>query len=211
MNEEIKVDFDKIGGLVPTIVQEENGTVLSLVYSSKESLQKCIETNNVWRFSRAQKKVLKKGVTSGNVQEIVELKKDCDGDALLFVVKQKGNAACHTGEYSCFGKIDYFGVEKLYQQVLSSLNDTSRESYTKKLSLNEALLKRKLIEESAEVITAKNKDELIWECADLMYFLFVIMAKNGVTLQDIDGECTRRDEKGSKQRNIERANKGAGR
>ncbi|VVB75519.1 Phosphoribosyl-AMP cyclohydrolase [uncultured archaeon] len=207
MNERIKVDFEKMGGLVPTIIQEENGTVLSLVYSNEESLKKSIETNKVWRFSRAQKKVLMKGAASKNVQEIIKVAGDCDSDALLFTVKQKGAAACHTGAYSCFGEEKKQGLPELYEKICTIKNSSSKESYTAKLFSDEALLKKKLIEEAAEVILAKNKEELVWECADLLYFLFVIMAKSGVTLGDIALENKRRDAKGSAKRNEERAKK----
>ncbi len=189
----IEVDFEKMNNLVPTIIQEQNKTVLSLVYSSRESLEKTIKTGFVWSYSRSRKGVFQKGATSGNIQEIVEIKKDCDNDTLLFVVKQKGTCACHTGEYSCFGIKEKFGLNALYDKIVLRLKSAPEGSYTKKLFNNELLLKRKLIEEAAEVITAKDKENLIWECSDLIYFLFVIMAKEGVAISDIEKENERRN------------------
>ena len=194
-----EIDFEKMNELVPTIIQEKNGTVLSLVYSSKESLKKTIETRKVWIYSRSRKGVFQKGASSGNVQELIEVKTDCDKDSLLFIVNQKGNlsdgtgVACETGKYSCFGTEKKFDLNALYEKIALRAKSALEESYTKKLFKDELLLKRKLIEEAAEVITAKNKENLIWECSDLIYFLFVIMTKEGVNISDIEKENERRN------------------
>ena len=194
-----EIEFEKMNNLVPTIIQEKNGIVLSLVYSNKESLEKSIKTGKVWSYSRSRSGVFQKGATSGNIQEIIEVKKDCDNDTLLFIVNQKGNlsdgtgVACETGQYSCFGTEKNFNLNALYDKVKSRVKNAPSESYTKKLLLDEGLLKRKLIEEAAEVITAKDKENLIWECSDLIYFLFVIMAKEGVTILDVEKENERRN------------------
>ena len=88
--------------LVPTIVQNsETKAVLMLAYSSKESLQKTVETGKATYFSRSRQRLWTKGETSGNYQKIVNIFIDCDEDTLLFEVEQTGNA-CHTGNYSCF-------------------------------------------------------------------------------------------------------------
>jgi phosphoribosyl-ATP pyrophosphohydrolase/phosphoribosyl-AMP cyclohydrolase len=187
-----EVNFQKMNNLIPTIIQEEDGKIISLVYSNKESLEKSIQTKKVWRFSREQKKVMMKGATSGNEQEIISIKTDCDNDALLFKVKQKG-IGCHKGNYTCFNEEKEFSLKALYNKILERKNNPQIGSYTKKLFDDELLLKRKLVEESAEVITAKDKENLIWECSDLIYFLFVIMAKNEITIEDIEKENKKRD------------------
>ncbi|MFA5125995.1 MAG: bifunctional phosphoribosyl-AMP cyclohydrolase/phosphoribosyl-ATP diphosphatase HisIE [archaeon] len=195
-----EINFKKMNNLVPTIIQEQNGTVLSLVYSSKESLEKTIQTGKVWKYSRQRKKICMKGATSGNIQEIIEIRGDCDSDALFFKVKQIGNAACHTGKYSCFGEEKKFDLQALYNKIANRKNNSPPESYTKKLFENEMLLKRKLIEEAAEVITAKNREELIWECSDLIYFLLVIMVKEGISIEEIEKENGKRDEEKRKDK-----------
>jgi phosphoribosyl-ATP pyrophosphohydrolase/phosphoribosyl-AMP cyclohydrolase len=193
------IDFEKMQGMVPTIIQEKNGTVLSLVYSSKESLAKTFESGKVFTCSRSRKGVFQKGATSGNIQELIRVSVDCDRDSLIFTVLQKGNlsdgsgVACETGQYSCFGTEKQFDLQALYNKVLDRKQNAPNGSYTKKLYNDEQLLKKKLVEEAAEVITAKNKEELIWESADLMYFLFVMMANSGVSILDVEKENLRRD------------------
>ena len=94
------IKFDE-KGLVPAIVQEENGEVLMLAYMNEESLKKTLETGYTWFYSRSRQQLWNKGETSGNVQKVVEISYDCDGDTLLIRVHQTG-VACHTGSYSCF-------------------------------------------------------------------------------------------------------------
>ena len=89
-------------GLIPVIVQDVNTKeVLMLAYANEEAIRKTIETGYAHYWSRSRRKIWKKGETSGNVQKIVEIRVDCDCDALLYIVEQKG-VACHTGNYSCF-------------------------------------------------------------------------------------------------------------
>jgi len=188
------LNFKKMNGLIPTIVKDKQGNILMLAYSSKESLKMAIEQKQGIYFSRSRNKLWIKGETSGNTQEIIEIKTDCDRDSLLFIVGQKGNA-CHLNRYSCFEEEKKFNLEALYKKIKERINSRDEKSYTFKLVKEPELLKRKLIEEAAEVITAKNKDELVWECADLLYFLLVIMAKEGISIEDIEKENLRRDGK----------------
>jgi len=191
----MKLDYDKMNGLIPTIIQEESGKVISLVYSNKESIAKTIKTKKAWKYSRQRKAVTMKGATSGNVQELISIRKDCDNDALLYTVKQIGTCGCHTGNYTCFGEEKEFSLQDLYEKISSRIKDPKEGSYTQKLVNDPLLLKRKLIEEAAEVITAKDKQNLIWECSDLIYFLFVIMSKERISIKDIEKENERRDKK----------------
>ena len=94
------IKFDA-NGLVPAVVQEENGQVLMLAYMNAESLQKTLETRTTWFWSRSRQELWNKGATSGNLQKVVEMYYDCDGDALLVKAELNG-PACHTGKYSCF-------------------------------------------------------------------------------------------------------------
>ena len=90
-------------GLVPVIAQDyKDGTVLMLAYMNKESLQKTLETKEMWYWSRSRKTLWHKGDTSGHIQKVKELYYDCDADALLAKIEQVGNITCHTGNRSCF-------------------------------------------------------------------------------------------------------------
>jgi phosphoribosyl-AMP cyclohydrolase len=97
-----EINFDKGDGLVPVVVQDvDTKKVLMVAYANKEALERTIETGFAHYYSRSRKKLWKKGETSGNLQKVVNIYLDCDGDTLLYEVKQEG-VACHTGEYSCF-------------------------------------------------------------------------------------------------------------
>lgn len=97
-----ELDFAKGNGLIPVIVQDANSKeVLMLAYTNKEALKGTLETGNAHYWSRSRRKLWMKGETSGNVQKVKDIIVDCDYDALLFIVEQKGNA-CHTGERTCF-------------------------------------------------------------------------------------------------------------
>lgn len=99
----IDLDFKKQDGLVPAIVQDaESGEVLMLAYVNEEAWRMTLQTGIAHYWSRSRDKLWKKGESSGNVQEIREIRIDCDSDTVLFKVNQKGGAACHTGYRSCF-------------------------------------------------------------------------------------------------------------
>ncbi|MBE8538676.1 phosphoribosyl-AMP cyclohydrolase [Geoglobus acetivorans] len=96
---ELKYNSD---GLIPVIAQDaDSKEVLMLAYANEEAIKKTVETRKAHYYSRSRKKLWMKGEESGNIQEVVEIKVDCDGDAVLYLVKQRG-VACHTGSYSCF-------------------------------------------------------------------------------------------------------------
>jgi len=98
-----EVDFDKMGGLVPAVVQDAaDGTVLTVAYMDAEALRRTLRTGRSWFFSRARQEYWQKGETSGDRQYVREVRIDCDGDALVVLVDQHGRGACHTGNRSCF-------------------------------------------------------------------------------------------------------------
>ncbi len=102
----IELDFDKQGGLIPIIAQDsETGEVLMMAYANRDSWKLTMETGIVHYWSRSRNKLWKKGETSGNVQEIREIRVDCDNDCVLIKIKQVGKAACHTGHVSCFYRV----------------------------------------------------------------------------------------------------------
>lgn len=179
------VDFQKQNNLVPTIVQDvETKQVLMLAYSSKESLLKAFELRKATYYSRSRNELWTKGLTSGNTQELLNVRIDCDRDTLLFTVKQKG-PACHTEAYTCFEEDKEFNWHSLYRVLEDRANNLPEKSYTTKLLKNDHLMKRKINEEAFEVITAKDNEELAWEVADLLYHVSVMMAKNNVSVKDI--------------------------
>lgn len=180
------LDFKKGKGLIPTIVQEANGQVLMLAYSTEESLLRTLESGNATYFSRSRNKIWTKGETSGNIQKLIRVKYDCDRDTLLFIVSQN-NVACHFGRYSCFEDKE-FSIEKLYSVIQDRIQNPKKSSYTSKLGRNEILIKEKIKEEAKEVIKYTNKDNLIWEVADLTYFTMILMAKNNITISDVKNE-----------------------
>lgn len=97
------IDFEKGTGLVPAIVQDDGtGEVLMLAYMDAEALRRTQETGKAWFYSRSRDTYWMKGESSGHVQEVQEIRVDCDADAVLLKVRQLGGAACHTGHRSCF-------------------------------------------------------------------------------------------------------------
>jgi len=98
-----QLDFEKGGGLLPAIVQDaESGEVLMLAYMNQEAFRRTLETGKAWFYSRSRDKYWMKGESSGHVQEVREVRVDCDADAVVLRVHQIGGAACHTGHRSCF-------------------------------------------------------------------------------------------------------------
>ncbi|USK33550.1 bifunctional phosphoribosyl-AMP cyclohydrolase/phosphoribosyl-ATP diphosphatase HisIE [Bacillus sp. F19] len=193
------VKFDQ-NGLVPAIVQDAvSKEVLTLAYMNEESLQKTIETNETWFYSRSRQELWNKGATSGNTQEVVGLKYDCDQDALLVLVKPAG-PACHTGSYSCFSE-NVFGdfrqapaerfeilntLEKLIAEREAEMPEGSYTTYLFTEGVDKIL--KKVGEEASEVIiAAKNRDadELKWEAADLLFHLIVLLREQKLPLDEV--------------------------
>ncbi|MBO5947359.1 bifunctional phosphoribosyl-AMP cyclohydrolase/phosphoribosyl-ATP diphosphatase HisIE [bacterium] len=178
------LDFAKQDGLIPTIVQDyDSKQVLMLAYSTPESLKMTFEKGLATYYSRSRNELWTKGETSGNIQQLMQARYDCDFDTILFKVKQKGNA-CHLGRYSCFEDKE-FAICQLYDLLLDRKQNLPENSFTTKLFKNEFYLKRKLMEEAFEVVNFEQGDGLGWEASDLVYFLLTFMAKNDITPRDI--------------------------
>ena len=203
MNVEIsKLKFDE-RGLIPAIVQDvRTREVLTLAYMNAESFARTVETKETWFWSRSRNKLWHKGETSGNIQKVVELLLDCDGDAIVVLVDPAG-PACHTGAQSCFGSAGTAQLittdqllDRLYDLVKEREKTRPADSYTSYL-FNQGLDKilKKLGEESTETIVAakNNEDErLISEVADLVYHLIVLLVARGISLDQIRAELGRR-------------------
>jgi phosphoribosyl-ATP pyrophosphohydrolase/phosphoribosyl-AMP cyclohydrolase len=198
----LDVRFDE-RGLVPSIVQDaRTREVLTLAYMNEESLRRTLEEGETWFWSRSRSELWHKGATSGNTQRAVEVRTDCDSDALLVLVEPRG-PACHTGASSCFGSVAgeteaNLGValEEVYRVVSDRRREMPEGSYTTYLfekGLNKIL--KKVGEESAEtIIAAKDGDgeALKAETADLLYHLVVMLVERGLTLEDVGRELARR-------------------
>lgn len=200
----MKPDFSK--GLVPAIIVDATTKgILMLAYMNEEAYQKTLETNQTWFYSRSRKGLWNKGETSGNTQEVVSIRLDCDQDTLLIEVIPKG-PACHTGAETCFfdsikqakNQSDY--DDNIINEVLKQIKDRKQTpvegSYTNYLfDKGVDKISKKVIEEAGEVvIAAKNndRDELIREVSDLLYHTFVMIEEQEVTLNDIKRELTKR-------------------
>lgn len=201
-----KIKFDE-KGLVPAIAQDaKTGRVLMLAYMNAESLQMTLDSGCATYFSRSRQQLWRKGETSGHTQRVLEMRYDCDGDALLLTVEQEG-PACHTGETSCFHNPiltadadDLPPAADVVQQVYDVICDRKEHpregSYTNYL-LDKGVEKicKKVGEEASETIIAamkRSKPEVCYEAADLVYHLLVLLFEQGVTPDDLWAELARR-------------------
>ncbi len=195
----IPVDLIKYDerGLVPAIVQDYlDGTVLMMAWMNAASLQKTLDTNQTWFWSRSRQEFWNKGATSGHIQHVKEIRYDCDSDALLIVVEQIGDIACHTGERSCFhqvsgGKISPPAntLSDLYDTICDRRDNPREGSYTQSLFAGgDNKILKKIGEESAEVVMAckdDDPDQIAGEVADLFYHSLVAIAHHHVSIRDV--------------------------
>ena len=190
-------------GLIPAIVVDaQSKKVLTLAYMNRESLEISMREGRTCFWSRSRKELWRKGETSGNVQHIVDITADCDRDALVVRVDKEG-PACHLGTDSCFNDKVFIGdqpapfsVKGLYGLLEGRKKDLPEGSYTTYLfqkGLDKIL--KKVGEESTEVIIAgkaNDKAETIYEIADLMYHVMVLMVEMGISVEDVQAELASR-------------------
>lgn len=196
------VKFDR-NGLVPVVAQDAGtGDVLTLAYANREAVEKTLASGEAHYFSRSRSELWRKGATSSNTQKVVEVKLDCDEDALLYMVEPQG-PACHTGEDTCFFTSlagegvgvraeehnVAFGsmVERLAGTIAQRHREMPEGSYT--VSLIESGTRRlaqKVGEEAVEVVVAALSGErLTEEVADLVYHLLVLLEERGVGTEQV--------------------------
>jgi phosphoribosyl-ATP pyrophosphohydrolase/phosphoribosyl-AMP cyclohydrolase len=199
--------FDENGYIIAVSQCWQSGSVLMVGVMNEEAARKTIETGKVHYYSRSRKNLWLKGETSGNFQNFKEMRYNCENNSLLILAEQVG-VACHTGEYSCYyrtigepGEQGQTGgiaetLARLYSKIEDRRANPVEGSYTNTLfEKGLDVMLKKIGEESAEVvIAAKNgsKPELVWEIADLLYHLSVVMVNGGVGWDDIAGELNRR-------------------
>jgi len=199
-----KVDWEKNNGIVPVVVQDTKGEVLTLAYMDREALRKTLETGYAHYYSRSQGRIRMKGEVSGNVQRVKEVRIDCDSDALLLIVEQRG-AACHTGNYSCFYRklgepervlpVDYsLTILRELEELIRARKEKPVEgSYTSRLfEEGRERIYKKFGEEAIEVLVAETRERLIYETADMLYHLLVLLVYNDVALGEVMAELRRR-------------------
>jgi phosphoribosyl-ATP pyrophosphohydrolase/phosphoribosyl-AMP cyclohydrolase len=184
-------------GLVTAVVQDANTKeVLTVAYMNKESLEKTLESGETWFYSRSREELWHKGATSGNVQRVVSIKADCDGDALVVEVLPAG-PACHNGTTSCFtkvlqenAKVGSIGIIPELVKVIEKREQEMPEGAYTTYLFDKGIDKicKKVGEEATEVvISAKNRDaeEVKWEAADLIYHLLVLLQEQKVNVFDV--------------------------
>ena len=205
----MNIKFDE-KGLVTAVVQHaKTGEVLMVAYMNRQTLNTTIETKKATFWSRSRQEVWVKGATSGNYLNVTEILVDCDEDCLLIKAIPEGSA-CHTGKRSCFYRKIEDGEEKEIeltedlsyilkeeqQTIIDRKKSPQEGSYTNYLfDKGDDKILKKVGEEAAEVVIAgknRNKDEIKYEVADLMYHLSVMLVHNDMTWEDIYEEIKNR-------------------
>lgn len=198
--ENINIDFDKMGGLVPAIIQDaDTNVVLMLGYMNQEAFEKTISSKKVTFWSRSRNCLWTKGETSGNYLHLVSIKSDCDSDTLLIRVHPQG-PTCHKGTDTCWGESNVSNpvlfLKALQDFVEKRFKNMPEGSYTTSLfkkGVNK--MAQKLGEEALEtVIEATNgtNEQLIYEASDMMYHLIVLLTSKGLRIEDIASELEKR-------------------
>ena len=195
----MNIDFDKMQGLVPAIIQDaRTKNVLMLGFMNEEAYNKTLEIGKVTFFSRTKNRLWTKGEESGNFLNVVSIQEDCDHDTLLIKVNPVG-PVCHTGTDTCWGEKNEWGVEffrYLQDFIKRRYDEMSEGSYTTSLfksGINR--MAQKVGEEAIEtVIEATNgtDDRLIYEASDMIYHLIVLLTSKGYRIEDLAEELVKR-------------------
>lgn len=195
----MKLDFEKMGGLIPAIVQDNNtNKVLMLGFMNEEAYEETKETGKVTFFSRIKNRLWMKGETSGNTLQVVSMMVDCDNDTILIKAIPAG-PVCHTGADTCFGEKnieDIMFLKYLQDFIEQRRQEMPEGSYTTSLFLKGVnRMAQKVGEEAVEtVIEATNgtEDGFIYEASDLVYHLIVLLTSKGLRLEDLARELKKR-------------------
>ena len=195
----MKLDFEKMGGLIPAIVQDNNtNKVLMLGFMNEEAYEETRETGKVTFFSRTKNRLWMKGETSGNTLQVVSMMVDCDNDTILIKAVPAG-PVCHTGADTCFGEKnveDIMFLKYLQDFIEQRRQEMPEGSYTTSLFFKWVnRMAQKVGEEAVEtVIEATNGTEegFIYEASDLIYHLIVLLTSKGLRLEDLARELKKR-------------------
>ena len=181
---------DRPDGLIPTVVTDERGLALGLVYSSKESIAAAVnERRGIYQSRR--RGLWRKGESSGAIQELVRVTPDCDRDCVRFTVRQTDPGFCHLETRSCFGEDT--GLGRLHRRLLARRDRAPEGSYTARLFADRAKLAAKVSEEAQELNAASAHDDVVWEAADLLYFTLTRLASDGIDLAEVEQHLDRRE------------------
>lgn len=211
----IKIDFDKMGGLVPAIIQDAvTKNVLMLGFMNEEAYQKTIDTKKVTFWSRTRNCLWTKGETSGNYLNLVDIRLDCDNDTLLVKVQPQG-PTCHLGTDTCWGEDNSLNPILFLSELQNFIDKRHQEmpenSYTTSLfkkGINK--MAQKVGEEATETIieaTNGTNDQLVYESSDLLYHLIVMLTAKGLSIEDVASELIKRhDPNWDKARRMKKSN-----
>lgn len=188
----MELDFDKMNGLVPAIIQDaRTKNVLMLGFMNKEAYEKTIELNRVTFFSRTKNRLWTKGEESGHFLDVVSIESDCDNDTLLIKVIPNG-PVCHTGTATCFNDNNEFGIEFLsfiQDFIEKRYQEMPEGSYTTSLFQSGVnRMAQKVGEEALEtMIEATNgtNGRMLYEGADMLYHLIVLLTSKGCRIEDL--------------------------
>ena len=211
----IKIDFDKMGGLVPAIIQDAvTKNVLMLGFMNEEAYQKTIDTKKVTFWSRTRNCLWTKGETSGNYLNLVDIRLDCDNDTLLVKVHPQG-PTCHLGTDTCWGEDNSLNPILFLSELQNFIDKRHQEmpehSYTTSLfkkGINK--MAQKVGEEATETIieaTNGTNEQLVYESSDLLYHLIVMLTAKGLSIEDVASELIKRhDPNWDKARRMKKSN-----
>lgn len=175
---------DRADGLWPTVVADERGVALGLVYSNLASVREALRLGRGVYHSRSRGGLWVKGETSGDVQELLSVDVDCDRDAIRFTVRQGGGGFCHLGTATCFG--EYRGLGALEGTLAQRAASAPAGSYTARLLREPGLLEAKLVEEAKELGSARGTAAVAGEVADVMFFAMCAAERAGVRLAEVE-------------------------
>ena len=193
-----KVNFEKMKGLVPVVVQDSsNDKVLTQAFMNKEALQLTLTKGKMHYWSRTRKRIWLKGEESGHHSLLQNAILDCDNDAILFKVQQIG-AVCHTGQETCFHNpiiaekerlVDARIIERIFEVIVDRIKNPTEKSYVSKLHRKgEDAVLQKIGEETTELVLAtkaNRPEEIVHEATDILFFILVLFAQKNLKLQEI--------------------------
>lgn len=193
-----KVNFEKMNGLVPVVVQDSsNDKVLTQAFMDKEALQLTLTKGKMHYWSRTRKRIWLKGEESGHHSLLQNAILDCDNDAILFKVQQIG-ACCHTGQETCFHSpiiaekerlADARIIERIFEVIVDRIKNPTEKSYVSKLHRKgEDAVLQKIGEETTELVLAAKAnlpEEIVHEATDILFFILVLLAQKNLKLQEI--------------------------